>query len=192
MCTTSEFIICQNFQSRSIQILSCKKLTQATNFIFFQTERFADDNFKHDENGRKFSKIVENTLGKREIARNFSFSYSVFKRLVLQTHKNKGLYGKGLNIFYRAVKIEFLILHKTTKSYPCPHWKHWHTTKRMLLKNSYTVECRVGIGENPPSIKTHNGMVNTHGMKISNRCRYMTSKFYQPDNKMLDWSICGS
>ena len=27
---------------------------------------------------------------------NFSFSYSVFKRLVLQTRKNKGLFGKGL------------------------------------------------------------------------------------------------
>ena len=27
---------------------------------------------------------------------NFSFSHSVFKRLVVQTHKNKGLFGKGL------------------------------------------------------------------------------------------------
>ena len=29
---------------------------------------FADDNFKFDENGRKFSKRVENTVGKGEIA----------------------------------------------------------------------------------------------------------------------------
>ena len=29
---------------------------------------FADDNFKVDENGRKFSKRVENTVGKGEIA----------------------------------------------------------------------------------------------------------------------------
>ena len=29
----------------------------------------ADDNFKVDENGRKFSKRVENTVGKGEIAR---------------------------------------------------------------------------------------------------------------------------
>ena len=27
---------------------------------------------------------------------NFSFSHSVFKRLLLQTHKNQGLFGKGL------------------------------------------------------------------------------------------------
>ena len=31
------------------------------------------------------------------ITSNFSFSHSVFKRLVLQTRKNQGLFGKGLN-----------------------------------------------------------------------------------------------
>ena len=31
------------------------------------------------------------------VTSNFSFSHSVFKRLVLQTHKNQGLFGKGLN-----------------------------------------------------------------------------------------------
>ena len=31
-------------------------------------KEFADDNFKFDENGRKFSKRVENTVGKVEIA----------------------------------------------------------------------------------------------------------------------------
>ena len=31
-------------------------------------KEFADDNFKFDENGRKFSKRVENTVGKGEIA----------------------------------------------------------------------------------------------------------------------------
>ena len=32
-----------------------------------------DDNFRVDENGRKFSKRVENTVGKGEIARNEQF-----------------------------------------------------------------------------------------------------------------------
>ena len=32
-------------------------------------KEFADDNFKFDGNGRKFSKRVENTVGKGEIAR---------------------------------------------------------------------------------------------------------------------------
>ena len=34
---------------------------------------FADDNFKFDENDRKFSKCVENTMGKGEIARDEHF-----------------------------------------------------------------------------------------------------------------------
>ena len=36
-------------------------------------KKFADDNFKFDENGRKFSKQVENTVGKGEIARYEQF-----------------------------------------------------------------------------------------------------------------------
>ena len=35
---------------------------------FFNLKKFADDNFKFDDNGRKFSKRVENTVGKGEIA----------------------------------------------------------------------------------------------------------------------------
>ena len=59
-----------NKQSQIVTTLREKPLTlsQITNFRFFQTERFADDNFKFDENGRKFSKWVENTVGKGEIA----------------------------------------------------------------------------------------------------------------------------
>ena len=40
------------------QILNSSKLKE-----------LADDNFKFDENGRKFSKRIENTEGKGEIAR---------------------------------------------------------------------------------------------------------------------------
>ena len=36
-------------------------------------KEFADDNFKFEENGRKFSKRVENTTGKGEIARYEQF-----------------------------------------------------------------------------------------------------------------------
>ena len=39
------------------------------------------------------------TLWEKEkllITSNFSFSHGVFKRLVLQTRKNQGLFGKGL------------------------------------------------------------------------------------------------
>ena len=62
-------------------------------------KEFADDNFKFDENGRKLYERVENTGGGKEKlldTSNFSFSQSVFQRLVWQTRKNQGLFGKGL------------------------------------------------------------------------------------------------
>ena len=70
------------------QILDASKLKE-----------FADDNFELDENGRKFSKRVEITVGKGEIAfykQFLLFSHSVFKRLSLQTRKNQDLFGVGL------------------------------------------------------------------------------------------------
>ena len=36
-------------------------------------KEFADDNFRFDQNGRKLSKRVENTVGKGEIARYEQF-----------------------------------------------------------------------------------------------------------------------
>ena len=44
-----------------------------THFRTFQSERVADDNFKFDENDRKFSIWVGNTVGKGEIALNKKF-----------------------------------------------------------------------------------------------------------------------
>ena len=34
------------------------------------------------------------------VTSNFSFHHGVFKRLVLQTHENQGLFGRGLTLFY--------------------------------------------------------------------------------------------
>ena len=48
-------------------------------------KEFADDNFKFNENGRKVTKWVENTMGKGEIGRyeQFLLFPQCFKRLVL-------------------------------------------------------------------------------------------------------------
>ena len=62
-------------------------------------KEFADDNIKSDENGRKFSEWLENTVRKKEkllVMSNFSFSHCVFKFLVLEIRKNQVLFGKGL------------------------------------------------------------------------------------------------
>ena len=63
-------------------------------------KEFAGNNFKFYENGRKFSKRIENSVGKGEITRNeqFSFTHSVLKRHVLRTGKNQGFFGKGLKM----------------------------------------------------------------------------------------------
>ena len=52
---------------------------------------------------------LKTQCGKEEllVSSNFSFSHSVFKRLVLQTRKNQGLFGKGL-IFCPISKIQQL------------------------------------------------------------------------------------
>ena len=69
---------------------------------------FADNNLKFDENGRKFSKWVDNTVGKGEIARyeQFLLFSLCFKRLVLQTRQNQGLFGKGLSAILPFANID--------------------------------------------------------------------------------------
>ena len=72
------------------QILDSSKLNE-----------FADDNFKFDKNGRRLSKQVENTVEKEKllVTGNFSFSNSVFKRLISQGRQKVSLCGNGLNLY---------------------------------------------------------------------------------------------
>ena len=79
----NEYLWSKELTLSQTQILDSSKLNE-----------FADDNLKVNENGRKLSKRVENVVGKG-VTSNFSFSHSVYHRLVQQTHKNKGLLGKG-------------------------------------------------------------------------------------------------
>ena len=74
-------------------------LSQTTNFLPFQSKEFADDNFEFAGNGRKFSKKRRKHCGKRRNCslRSISPFPTVFsKKLVLQTRKNQGFFGKGL------------------------------------------------------------------------------------------------
>ena len=58
----------------------------------YKLKEFADDNFKFDEHGRKFTKRVENTVGKGKIARNCQvFSKDFHCRHV----KTRACLGKG-------------------------------------------------------------------------------------------------
>ena len=73
--------------------------------ILDKLKQSAEDNFRFDENSRKFSKLVENTVGKGEIARYFS--HSVFKRLVSQGRQKVSLCGNGLISFYALLGYTF-------------------------------------------------------------------------------------
>ena len=85
--------------SKTVSEPKHRHLTFPKLHMLVKLKEFADDNFKFDENGRKFSKRVENTEETGAIAHysNFSYSHNVFKRLVLQTHKIQGLFGHELN-----------------------------------------------------------------------------------------------
>ena len=82
-------------------------LSQMSSLNSSKLKKFVDDNNKF-ENNIKLSKWVEDTEGKGEIAR-YSFSHSVFKRLVLQTRKDQGLFGEGLNSPHGFVHNIFLV-----------------------------------------------------------------------------------
>ena len=61
-------------------------------------KEFADDSFEFDENGTKFSKRVEDTVGKGEIARyeQFLFFPAVFSKDLYCSHvKTMDCLGKG-------------------------------------------------------------------------------------------------
>ena len=86
-----------------IHTVSTLSQTPTLHYMYSQVEEFADDNFKFDENGREFSKRVEKTLWEKEkllMTSNFSSSRNVLERHVCQTHKIKGLFGKGLTHFH--------------------------------------------------------------------------------------------
>ena len=72
-------------------------LSQTTNFRLFQTERLCRRQFQILITIAESSPNGYKTLWEKEkllVTSNFSFSHSVFTRLVLQTRKNQGLFGK--------------------------------------------------------------------------------------------------
>ena len=97
-----QLIICQCGCALDVQDFYCADLKAKRQTLLFnpfakqqildasKLKEFAEENFKFDENGRKLSKCVENTVGKGEIAcyEQFLLFLEFFKRLVLQTSKN--------------------------------------------------------------------------------------------------------
>ena len=61
------------FHTHMTADLDIKPFPKQPIFDSSKHKEFADDNFKFDENSRKFSKWLENTVGKGEIARYEQF-----------------------------------------------------------------------------------------------------------------------
>ena len=102
-----------------------------TNFRLFQTE-FADDNFEFDENGRKLSKRVENTVGKGEIAHYEQFL------LFLQCFQKACFPGasKGVTV-WESVKL----------CSPCSiRWKHFMRVPSVRPEEQESVIFGLNIG----------------------------------------------
>ena len=85
-------------------ILSGDALThyQTTNFRLFQTERVCRRQFQIS---RKWKKVIQ--IGRKQwekekwlVTSNFSFSHSVFKRLVSQGRQKVSLCGNGLTLYH--------------------------------------------------------------------------------------------
>ena len=89
-------------------------------------KKFADDNFKFDENSRKFSKRVENTVGKREIAHYEQFL------LFPQCFQKACFLGVSKGV----------IVWEWVYSLPCPQSRLSTTLRKQALEKN------VGIGEN--------------------------------------------
>ena len=112
-------------------LLSGKELTfsQMTHFKLFLKE-FAEDNFKLYENGRKFSKMVENSVGKGEIARYEQFL--LFPQC-FQKHcghkKTRACLRKDLRIFLSPVVYRWTIGMMTVQTDLGCYWRGWKCWK---------------------------------------------------------------
>ena len=94
--------------------ITCSAFSKRQNSDSSKLKEFAEDKFKYDENGWKLSKMLENAVGKWEIAR--------YKRLELQTHKNKGLFGKWLTHYHTIPHFGAIKIYSCGKH--CIKWKN--------------------------------------------------------------------
>ena len=76
-------------------------------------KEFADDNSKFDENGRKFSKWFENTVGKGEIARyeQFLLFPQCFEKSCTADTYKPGLVWERLRLFKTSLERKKILKH---------------------------------------------------------------------------------
>ena len=79
-------------------VILCLTHYQTTILDSSKLKEFADDNFRYDDNGRKLSKQVENTVGKGEIAcyQQFLLFPHCFQKACFPEASKVSLCGTGL------------------------------------------------------------------------------------------------
>ena len=109
-CVVNCVVMGQNYKNERFRLT----LSQTTNFGLFQTERVCRQQFQFWWKRKESSLNGQKTLWEKEkllVTSNFSFPHSMFKRLLLQTRKNQGLFGKGLKESFQH----------TAPTLPCHH-----------------------------------------------------------------------
>ena len=103
VCVQTVELYCHSLEELKILCFKCPNCS----FNPFPKQQILDsskfkvfaDKSEFDDNGRRFSKRVENSVGKGEIARyeQFLLLMQCFQKLLWQTCKTQGLFWKGLD-----------------------------------------------------------------------------------------------
>ena len=93
-CNRNSFLIVHQPERKFCSRTQKLTLSQTTNFKLFQNLKSLQTTIPKLI---KWQKVLQ--TGKKHCRKKEKFSLSIFKRLLLQTCKNQGLFGKGLNLF---------------------------------------------------------------------------------------------
>ena len=120
-------------QVDSIYIISFNPLPDDKILDKSKLKESADDNFKFHENSRKFSKRVENTVGKGEIAHyeQFLLFPQCFQKACFPGASKGVIKWEWVKIDVTFLYLKSITVHiiKQQKFYTCPKLKHLQTTK---------------------------------------------------------------
>ena len=150
---------------------------------------------------KEFSKWIEKTVGKGEIAHYkqfLLFPHSVFKRLILQTRKNQGLFGKGLTLsqttnfrlfwFERLCRQRFQIWRIRQKVLQRGRKALWEKEKLLVTSNfffSHSVFKRLIL-----QTRKNQGLFGKE-FKVSCLTLYHTIPIFNNLEKEAFWKQCG-
>ena len=131
----------QSFKLDKANILCHLTLSQQQ---ILELKELADDNLKLNENSRIFSKWVENTVGKGEIARyeQFLLFPRYFQKTCTADTKNQGLFGKGLTHYHTMPHFDALKIYNSgSKKFQSSYLSSCHFALILQLDKEGLASC---------------------------------------------------